>query len=79
MDEQQFRERLERRGAAIQAARVSLVERVREFVRDYGLVGGKTGRADYTRIVPLDRIEALRVALAELDRVRKITPTPEEP
>jgi hypothetical protein len=74
-----FEKRLARRGAAIQVAQLSLNERVREFVRDFGHNGGKTGRGDYTRIIPLDRLETLRIAVAELDRVRKPTPTPEEP
>lgn len=45
---------------------------VERFVADFGLNGSKTGRADYLRWVPLDRIEELRAAL--------LSPlTPEEP
>lgn len=42
-------------------------ERLREivgaFVDDFGRNGSKTGREDYRRWIPLDRIEELRAAL----------------
>jgi hypothetical protein len=66
---QAFKERLRRRGAARQAARLSLMQRVREFVNEFGRNGSKTGRPDYACTVTLDKFEPLRVALDEYDRV----------
>jgi hypothetical protein len=51
---------------------MSLILRVREFVKAHGLHGGKTGREDYGTLIPLSEIEPLRVALDEYDRVRKM-------
>jgi len=73
-----FEERLRLRGQAIEAARMSLIERVREFVAAHGLNGGKTGRADYSKIVRLDEIERIRAALLEYDRVRATTDRKEQ-
>lgn len=68
-----FQEKLRRKAQAVEAARGSLIERVREFVEAHGSNGTKTGRSDYIKVVGLDEIERLRVALREYDRVRTRT------
>lgn len=65
-----FSGRLARRGAAVEAARLSLMERVREFVNEHCRNGSKTARADYSKMITLDKLEALRAAFDELERVR---------
>lgn len=64
-----FRDRLMRKATAIEAARESLIQRVREFVDAHGRNGSKTGRPDYVALISLDKIEPLRIALDEFDRV----------
>jgi hypothetical protein len=67
----EYEQRLRERGAPLQAAQLSLNERVREFVDTYARGhGSKAGRADYTRIVPLDVLEKLRNAFDEYARFR---------
>ena len=68
---QEFEERLRIRGQLIESARLSLIQRVREFVEKHGRNGSKTGREDYSKVMPLSDIETLRIALDEYDRVRK--------
>lgn len=65
-----FRDKLWRRHQATAAAQSSLLQRVREFVDAHARNGSKTGRADYTKIMRLDSLEPLRLALDEYDRVR---------
>lgn len=67
-----FKERLARRGSAQDAARTSLIQRVREFVAKHGFNGGKSGREDYTKLVPISDIDPLRIAVQEYDRVRGV-------
>jgi hypothetical protein len=68
-----FQDKLRIRGQLIESADISLHERVKEFIRKHGLNGGKTGREDYGKMIPLSDIEAIRVALDEYDRVRRDT------
>lgn len=64
-----FQALLARKAQAVEAARVSLDARVREFVEAHGRNGSKTGRPDYVTVVGLDEVERLRIALREYDRV----------
>ena len=73
------RARLARLGSATTAARMSLIERVREFVNERSRHGSKTGRPDYSVMVRLDEIEPLRIALDEYDRVRAPRETDQRP
>lgn len=65
-----FEARLIQKNRATEAARLSLMERVREFVDSHGRNGSKTGRDDYSKMMPLSAFEPLRIALDEYDRVR---------
>jgi hypothetical protein len=70
-DVEKLNERIRLREQLIEAADISLHQRFREFVDEHGRNGSKTGRADYTKMITLDKIEALRIALDEYDRVRR--------
>lgn len=67
--EGEFRDALAKKGQAVTAARLSLDQRVREFVGKHCRNGGKGGRADYSKMIGLDEFEPMRVALDEYDRV----------
>jgi rubrerythrin len=66
-----FEDKLRIKGQLIESADISFHHRVREFIDKHGRNGAKTGRADYTKMIGLDEIEAIRVALDEYDRVTR--------